>query len=39
MLAGLARTVQGVEITTQVQHEKRVYETHGGLYVPRNEKL
>jgi hypothetical protein len=26
-------------ITTQVQHEKRVYERCGGLYVPRNEKL
>jgi hypothetical protein len=23
-------------ITTQVQHEKRVYVTCGGLYVPRN---
>jgi hypothetical protein len=27
------------DITTQVQHEKRVYVTCDGLYVPRNEKL
>jgi hypothetical protein len=46
MLAGLVRTVQGAparapgaEITTQLQHEKRVYVACGGLYVPRNEKL
>jgi hypothetical protein len=48
MLAGLVRTVQGArlhvwadeaEITTQVQHEKRVYAAWSRLYVPRNEKL
>jgi hypothetical protein len=27
------------EITTQVQHEKRVYVARRRLYVPRNEKL
>ena len=43
MLAGLLRNLQGgstrLEITTQLQHEKRVYVTGDGLYVPRNEKL
>jgi hypothetical protein len=47
MLAGLVLAVQGalacgtgeVAITTQVQHEKRVYGGCGHLYVPRNEKL
>jgi hypothetical protein len=29
----------GREVTTQVQHEKRVYAAQRRLYVPRNEKL
>jgi hypothetical protein len=47
MLCGLVRAVQGASahawlataITTQVQHEKRVYAACARLYVPRNEKL
>jgi uncharacterized integral membrane protein len=47
MLAGLVRAVQGAlacvadatAITTQLQHEKRVYAARGRLYVPRNEKF
>ncbi|MEA2837508.1 MAG: hypothetical protein QOD89_2058 [Bradyrhizobium sp.] len=44
MLAVLLCTLQdapcmGADITTQLQHEKRVYVSCDRLYVPRNEKL